>query len=97
MEKEMYKKIASFLIISLIAFIITACADSAQPAETAAVITPEPILQTAAAMDVPSIVEPALDTEGAHPSFDENGDERVPANALSMRSTLAAPNMSPLR
>ena len=79
MEKEMYKKFASLLIISLITIISTACADSAQPAQTTAAATSESILPTAAAMDVPIIVEPAPSTEGADPSFDENGDESVPA------------------
>jgi len=75
----MFKKIASLLIISLIAIILTACADPALPAQTTAVATIESILQTAPAMDVPLIVEPAISTEGADPSFDENGDDRVPA------------------
>ncbi|GAH45041.1 unnamed protein product, partial [marine sediment metagenome] len=72
----MYKKIASLLIVSLITIIISACADSAQPAQTTAAATLEPILQTAAAMDVPLIVEPAI---GADPSFDEKGGEIVAA------------------
>ncbi len=75
----MYKKIALLLIISLITFIITSCADSALPAQTTAVATPESIMQTAAAMNIPLIVEPATSTEGADPSFDENGNERDPA------------------
>ena len=72
----MYKKFASLLIISLITIKITACADSALPAGTTAVAAPESILQTAPAVDAPLIVEPTI---GADPSFDENGDERVPA------------------
>jgi len=75
----MYKKIASLLIISLITIIITACADSAQPAGTTAAAAPESILQTAPALDAPLIVEPTIGTEGADPSFDENGDEKIPA------------------
>jgi len=72
----MYKKFASLLIIIPITIVITACADSAQPAQTTAAAAPEPTLQTATAMDVPIIVEPTI---GADPSFNENGDEIVPA------------------
>ena len=72
----MYKKTTPLLVISLITIIISACADSALPAGTTAAATPESILQTAAVTDVPQIVEPAI---GAEPSFDENGDEKVPA------------------
>ena len=75
----MYKKITSLLVISLITFIITSCADSALPAGTMAAATPESISQTAAAMEAPLIVEPAIGTEGGDPGFDENIDERVPA------------------
>jgi len=83
----MYKKFASLLIIILITIIITACADSTLPSETMAAATPESILQTNAAMDVPLIVEPASGTEGADPISDENGDERVTAITYPMVDT----------
>jgi hypothetical protein len=83
----MYKKFASLLIISLITIIITACADSALPAGTTAAATPESIPQIAAVVDMPIIVEPTIGTEGADPGFDENGDERVPANTYPIVDT----------